>query len=179
MIVILGASASGKSTIESRLVEKYGYKKTVSYTTRALRPGEINGINYYFISEDKFLNMKNNGAFAESATYNGWHYGTAKNDCADDKVTVVTPHGLRQFKKIDTLNINSFFINMPRKERLIKSLKRGDGSDFAINETLRRDPTDIGQYDGIEDEVDFVIRNDGKSKTIDEICEEIIRLVKE
>ena len=52
MIILVGESASGKSTIEKILTEKYGYKKTISYTTRQPRDGEINGVNYHFNTLD-------------------------------------------------------------------------------------------------------------------------------
>ena len=48
MIVLIGESASGKSSIERCLVEDYGYNKIVSYTTRPPRAGEVDGIDYHF-----------------------------------------------------------------------------------------------------------------------------------
>ena len=81
MIVLVGESASGKSSIEKNLVDNYGYKKIVSYTTRQPRQGEVDGIDYHYISENQFIKLQNEGYFAEVGEYNGWHYGTAKNDC--------------------------------------------------------------------------------------------------
>lgn len=155
MICLVGESASGKSTIERILVNKYGYEKIVTYTTRPPRPKEVDGIDYHFVSNKDFLSMEANNEFAETATYNGWHYGTAKKDCLNNKVIVVTPHGLRQLKKIPGLNIVSFYINVPRRDRLIKILQRGDN----VEEAYRRSLSDVGQYDGISDEVDRVIHN--------------------
>lgn len=169
MIVLVGESASGKSSIEKYLVDKYGYKKIVSYTTREPRDGEKNGVDYYFITEKWFLELKEKGFFAETATYNGWHYGIAKVDCTDDKVAVLTPHGLRQVSKIDDIHVLSFYINVPRRDRLIKILQRGDD----IEEAYRRSLSDVGQFDGIEDEVDFVIDNAGYEKSIMEMSEEV------
>lgn len=97
--------------------------------------------------------------FAEHASYNGWQYGTAKEDCTDDKVVVLTPHGLRQLKKNKDLHIISFYIDVPRRDRLIKILERGDD----IEEAYRRNLSDVGQFDGIKDEVDYVISNKGYS----------------
>ena len=162
MIVLVGESASGKSSIERHLVENYGYNKIVSYTTRDPRPNECNGIDYNFITTKQFEELKEIGYFAETATYNGWYYGVAKVDCTDDKVAVLTPHGLRQVSKIDCINVVSFYINVPRRDRLIKILQRGDD----IEESYRRNLSDVGQFDGIEDEVDFVINNNGYEKSI-------------
>lgn len=169
MIVLVGESASGKSSIERYLVENYDYSKVVSYTTRDPRKNEIDGTDYHFISESQFFELKEQGFFAETAVYNGWHYGTAKEDCADDKIAVLTPHGLRQINKIDGITVTSFYINVPRRDRLIKILQRGDN----IEEAYRRSLSDVGQFDGIADEVDYVIDNVGYNKSIREIAKEV------
>lgn len=170
MIVLVGESASGKSSIEKNLVDNYGYKKIVSYTTRQPRQGEVDGIDYHYISENQFIKLQNEGYFAEVGEYNGWHYGTAKNDCISDKVAVVTPHGLRQLAKIPNLDIHAFYINVPRRDRLIKILQRGDN----IEEAYRRNLSDVGQFDGISDEVDCIISNENYTKSIDEMTKEVL-----
>ena len=158
MIILVGESASGKSTIEKILADKYGYKKTVSYTTRPPREEEINGVDYHFISEDEYNDKFKSKCFVETGAYNGWFYGTTKDQYNENAVCVLTPHGLRQIKKIfGQKDIVSFYIKVPRRDRLIKLLERGD----EIDEAIRRNQSDVGQYDGIEDEVDFVIENEG------------------
>ena len=171
MVVLVGESASGKSSIEKYLVDNYGYKKVVSYTTRPPRDGEVDGVDYHFIDKSQFRRLKVQGFFAETAEYNGWYYGTAKKDCTDDKVAVLTPHGLRQMCKIDDIKVISFYINVPRRDRLIKILQRGDN----IEEAYRRSLSDVGQFDGIEDEVDFVINNAGYENSI-QAMSEIIKI---
>lgn len=170
MIVIMGESASGKSSIEKTLVNDYGYTKLVSYTTRQPRVGEVNGIDYHFISVEKFHELKNKGFFAETAVYNGWHYGTAKEDCTNDKIAVLTPHGFRQIKKFPEIKITSFYIDVPRRDRLIKILERQDN----IEEAYRRNLSDVGMFDGIADEVDYVISNPSYKKSIDDMAREIL-----
>lgn len=169
MIVLVGESASGKSSIEKYLVDWYEYKKIVSYTTRQPRDGEVDGVDYHFISMEKFEELKEQGFFAENAKYNGWGYGIAKEDCTDDKVAVLTPHGLRQVSKLPNIDVVSFYVNVPRRDRLIKILQRGDD----IDEACRRSLSDRGQFDGVEDEVDFVINNDGYKKSIAELAREV------
>lgn len=169
MIVLVGESASGKSSIEKYLVDNYEYNRIISYTTRQPRENEVDGVDYHFISEDKFKLLKEQGFFAEVTIYNGWHYGSSKDDCTDDKVCVMNPHGLRQLKRFNDINITSFYINVPRRDRLIKILQRGDN----IEEAYRRSVSDVGQFTGIEDEVDFVINNDGYKKSIAELAREV------
>lgn len=173
MIVIVGESAAGKSSVEKMLMQKYGYKKIVSYTTRPPRENEIDGFDYNFIDKSQFKRLKLQGFFAETAEYNGWFYGTAKKDCTNDKVAVLTPHGMRQLNRMPEINVIAFYLNIPRRDRLIKILQRGDD----IEEATRRSLSDVGQFDGIEDEVDFVIPNDGYKHSPEEIADEIYYLV--
>lgn len=157
MLVLIGESASGKSTIEKILVEQYGFEKVISYTTRQPRDGEVNGVDYHFVSDAEFNKMNEFNSFVETAVYNGWQYGTTKKDVTENtayKIAILTPHGLRQYKK-QNVNLESFYINVPRRDRLIKILQRGD----SIEEAMRRNISDVGQFDGIEDEVDYVITN--------------------
>ena len=169
MLILVGESASGKSSIEKHLVENYGYNKVVSYTTREPRESEVDGVDYHFISVEQFYKLKGQNFFAETAMYNNWYYGIAKEDCTDDKVAVLTPHGLRQVSKLPDINATSFYINVPRRDRLIKILQRGD----SIEEAYRRNLSDVGQFDGIEDEVDYIICNEEYKRTVEEMALEV------
>lgn len=161
MIVILGASASGKTTIANEMMNIHKLKKIITYTTRPTRQGEINGIDYNFVSIDEFKALKQQNFFAETGYYRGWYYGTPVNECTDDKVLVVTPAGLRQLKNRPDLKITSFYIDVPRRDRLIKMLQR----DSDIDECCRRSLSDVGMFDCIENEVDYVIENNNYSKS--------------
>lgn len=173
MIVLVGESASGKSSIERNLVEKYGYNRIISYTTRQPREGEYDGVDYHFITDEMFYKLNSQGFFAETTCYNGWHYGSAKSDCTDDKVAVMNPHGLRQLKRANDINVVAFYINVPRRDRLIKILQRGDN----IEEAYRRSVSDEGQFTGITDEVQFVINNPEYRYTIDQMTEFVLSCV--
>lgn len=166
MIVLLGESGCGKSSV-AKALEKYGYKRIVTYTTRPKRKEEIDGVDYHFISEKLFQRMKARKEFTETADYRGWHYGSAVKDYDDKSVIILTPRGFREVSA--RLYCNSFYIKVPRRERLIKLLQRGDD----IEECCRRSLSDVGQFDGIEDEVDHVIVNDNYMKSPEEIAESI------
>lgn len=173
MIVIIGASASGKSTIQKILCKDGKYKPLVSYTTRKPREGEIDRVDYNFISKSQFRILALQDFFAEIAEYNGWYYGIAKKDVKDDTVGVLTPHGLRMLKKFPELNITSFYLDVPRRNRLIKILERGDN----VDEAIRRNLSDVGTFDGVEDEVDYILNNANYEKTPEELAQKIIELV--
>jgi guanylate kinase len=101
IVVLIGCSGVGKSTLEKILSERFGYKKIVSYTTRRPRVGEVFDKDYHFITNEKFEKMLNQGLFAEYDEYSQKRfYGTAKEDYeSGNKVVVLTPNGLRQLKK--------------------------------------------------------------------------------
>lgn len=77
LYIISGPSGVGKSTVVKQLLESEPRLKfSISATTRAPRPGEIEGINYYFVSEEEFLNMIEKNRLLEYAQYVGNYYGT-------------------------------------------------------------------------------------------------------
>ena len=156
MLVIVGESASGKTTLVNMLINANpGYHKVITYTTRPIREGEQNGVDYYFVSEDTFQEMIEKGKFVEHADYRGWHYGLPKEECIDDyAVAIVTPAGLRALKN-QGFDIKSVYLYVDRRSRLINLLCRGDD----IEEAYRRNLSDVGMFDGIEAEVDCIVEN--------------------
>lgn len=158
MLVIIGESASGKTTLQDALINdsESDFKKVVTYTTRPMRKGEVNGKDYHFVSEDKFQQLIEDGFFVEHANYRNWSYGTAKKDCinAKDNVAILTPAGLRALKRIGA-DVKSVYLYVDRRSRLISILTRGDD----IDEAYRRNLSDVGQFDEVAEEVDYVIDN--------------------
>lgn len=170
MIVLIGPSATGKTACEREL-EKVGFNRIISYTSRSMRNSEQNMVDYHFISEDDFINKIKNGFFIEHTNYRNWKYGIAKNDCKNDATAVVEPTGYRQLKKIEGLNITSFFIKSSETTRLKRMVERGDKD---ISEMFRRIFSDQGSFNGIEYEVDYIIDNDG-DRQLSEVVDEIIK----
>lgn len=160
IIVLVGASGSGKSTLQKVICKNYKMTTIVSCTTRPPRQGEVNGEDYYFIDYDKFEQAKKENYFIETAVYNNWHYGLAKNRLVDNSVVVLTPSGLRRLIKYNNsleepYEIISFYIDVDQRSRLIKLLQRGDD----IMEAIRRSLSDVGQFDDVGNETTYVIKN--------------------
>lgn len=79
LVLISGPSGSGKSTICRKLRQRdrsLGY--SISYTTRKRRPSELDGTDYFFVSQQEFASMRRKGAFLETATVHGHLYGTPR-----------------------------------------------------------------------------------------------------
>jgi len=78
LVIISAPSGAGKSTVIRRLLERDpGCRFAVSHTTRRMRPGEVDGVDYYFVDRDTFMDMVNRDAFAEWAEVHSHLYGTS------------------------------------------------------------------------------------------------------
>lgn len=157
MLAIIGESASGKTTLQNNFVDKLNYNRLLKITTRPKRQSEIDGVDYIFTTQEKFSRRIGLGYISKETLqiYNGWQYGFSTEDFTVPRmVAILTPAELRKYKK-NGYNIFSVYLKVDRRSRLIKILSRGDD----IEEAYRRNLSEVGQFDGIENEVDYVIEN--------------------
>lgn len=179
IIVLLGASGSGKSTIENELATHHGFEKIISYTTRTPRPGEVNARDYYFTTNDTFKVMIGTGILAEYDEYSqGRLYGTLKSDYLDgNKVVVLTPNGLRQLRKNCPQNkIFTVLVNSNLGTRIKRYVDRCGIDKFNFedkNEIASRVDRDFGMFLGLEKEVDYIVENN-EGININDVVDEIL-----
>ncbi|MFA7127385.1 MAG: AAA family ATPase [Bacilli bacterium] len=140
MLVMAGASASGKTEIAKIIIQKYGFKKMITYTTRNKRDGECNGIDYHFISLESFLELKKNDFFIETTLYNGNYYGTAFQDTSFDKVLIVDTNGANILYECLKSKVTIFFLEAPDDIRRDRMRKRGDQEED-IEHRIHEDAT--------------------------------------
>lgn len=182
IVILVGESASGKSTIANILEQKQpNFSKVVTYTTRPMRDSEVDGIDYHFIDNNKFNELVEQNFFVEHARYRDWKYGTAINfDENEDKVIVLTPAGARAFRAYAEKHtelkshIIVVYIWVDRRSRMINIIKRGDN----IDEAYRRNLSDVGQFDAFEREADYTINNENYTKSPMDIYSELADLIK-
>ena len=174
MIILCGASASGKTVTALELQRKYGLKKAITTTTREKRVGETDGVEYFFISKDEFQKRLKENRFVESSLYNGNYYGCGIDQVADDKVVVLDPNGLHSFKKLQNKNVITFLLIADEKTRRERMVSRGDKEEN-IEQRIINDVVDFS-LEKIG-EVDFVIKTGDKS--IEETADLIYKFYKE
>ncbi len=83
LVVISGFSGAGKGTVSRALVDKYGYRLSISATTRKPREGEVDGRDYFFKTENEFLSLIDYNGYIEYAQYVGHYYGTPRKFVED------------------------------------------------------------------------------------------------
>lgn len=185
IIVLLGASGSGKSTIESELANKYGYEKIISHTTRKQRIGEVNGKDYHFIDNETFNEALERGLFVEYDEYSqNRFYGTLKSDYATtkDKVAVLTPNGFRQLKaNCKNDNIFTVLVEANLGTRIKRYIDRCGVDKFNFddkNEIAARVERDFGMFLGLEREVDLIVHNN-EGCNVEDLVKEILSHVQD
>jgi guanylate kinase len=168
MILLTGASASGKTEIAKLLRLRYGIAKAVTHTSREPRPGEINAVDYFFVKKDDFERLKSKNSFVETTLYNGNYYGCSKGQVSDDKCVVVDPNGLRSFLALNECSIVTFYLEAKEETRVERMKGRGD-KPSEIERRIVNDRVDF-RDDNIAP-TDFRIQTDGRS--LDDIAQEI------
>lgn len=163
-----GASASGKTEVSKLLRKEYGIVKAVTHTTRSPRPGEKNGVDYFFVTVENFLELKAKGYFVETTFYNGHYYGCSKAQISDDKCVVVDPNGLRSFLALNDRSVVSFLLLATEATRRERMLLRGDKPED-IEKRLAFDRVDFDPSNLAP--VDFRIMTDDRS--IEEVANDV------
>ncbi len=172
LFVVSAPSGCGKTTILKEVQKRVGgFRFSVSSTTRHPRQGEVDGVDYFFVSKDEFLKGIKEGRFLEWALVHGNYYGTDKTmidkwlEEGFDVVLDIDFQGARKVKAF--YDCTTIFILPPSWEELKRRLsKRGTESEEAIKVRLsdaRREVEEAFWYD-------FVVVNDSLESAIEEVA---------
>ena len=165
LLVLSGPSGAGKSTVVSKLMERRGdVCFSVSATTRAPRPGEQDGVNYFFVTRERFEEMVRTGELLEHAEYVGNCYGTPRAyveqrlEAGYNVILDIEVQGARQVMEAAPEAVLVFLIppTLAELERRLRA--RGTESDEVIRGRLERAKeecrSDFYQYIVINDDAD-------------------------
>ena len=163
LAVISGFSGAGKGTLMKALLERYdNYALSISATTRSPREGEVDGIEYFFVTEERFKEMIEKGELIEYARYVSHYYGTPKEyvlsqmEQGKDVLLEIEIQGALKVKERFPEAI-LIFVMPPSAEELKRRLVgRGTESMEVINARLRRA---VEEAEGMES-YDYILIND-------------------
>jgi len=178
LFVLSGPSGVGKNTVLDELFKNFdGVSYSVSATTREKRKGEVEGTDYFFISEEKFEKIKENDSFIESALVHGHHYGTPKKfvdqklEAGEDIILEIDTQGAKQVREKYPKAVYIFLLP-PSLEELENRLdKRGSESNKSKNVRLknaRKELKEVHNYD-------YEVINDSLADAVREIKKIIIK----
>ena len=153
-IVLSSPSGAGKTTITKKISQKYpNIKISISHTTRKPRPNEIDGVDYHFVSRDKFEKLIKENNFYEHAKIFDNYYGTSKkfvNSLHEENYDVIFDidwQGTKQLSKFKELNLIKIFILPPDKKELKKRLvKRNQDNDQIVEKRLKQYENDVQHW---------------------------------
>jgi guanylate kinase len=172
LLIVSAPSGAGKTSLVKALLERDpSLGLAVSYTTRAPRAGEIDGVHYHFVEQRRFLEMAKESAFLEHAEVFGNHYGTAeasvRADLASgrDLVLEIDWQGARQVRtRIPTAV--SLFILPPSASALESRLRgRGQDDDQIIARRMAKAREEMAHYG----EYDYLVVNDVFDVALDDL----------
>lgn len=168
MLVLSSPSGAGKSTLSRRLLQSdLNFAMSVSATTRAKRPNEIEGKDYFFVTPEKFETMVRGGAFLEHATVFGYRYGTPRKPVekmlADgcDVLFDIDWQGAQQLSQKAKDDLVKVFILPPSREELARRLSaRAEDTPEVVVRRMAAADGEISRWS----EYDYVIVNDDVQK---------------
>ncbi|NNJ18229.1 guanylate kinase [Pseudomonas putida CSV86] len=172
LFIISAPSGAGKTSLVKALTDDLNHiRVSVSHTTRAMRPGERDGVNYHFVDRAEFERMNAQGDFLEQAEVFGNCYGTSRSalqqtlDQGHDLILEIDWQGAQQVRKLMP-ETRSIFILPPSQQALRQRLtNRGQDSDEIIEGRMREAVSEMKHYD----EYEYVIINDDFATALEDL----------
>ena len=172
LFTISAPSGAGKTSLVKKLVEQAdNIKVSVSHTTRKPRPGEVDGVNYNFVTKDQFIQMLEKGVFLEHAEVFGNYYGTSQQwltgqlDMGTDIILEIDWQGAKQVKQLNPATVGIFIL--PPSRMVLEERLRGRGTDSneVIAQRLQGAIEEISHYN----ESDYLIVNNHFDKALKDL----------
>ena len=148
VVALIGKSGAGKDTVQRVTCQNHPlmFNPIVSCTTRPARQGEVDGVDYHFITINEFTRKVLNGDMLEATEFRDWFYGTTLNALQHDKINigVFNPAGVEALLADPRLHVEVFEVVASDKDRLLRCLNRETNPD--CEEICRRFFTDTDDF---------------------------------
>ena len=177
IIAICGKAGAGKDTLLQKVTRSGRISsfvhEIVSCTTRPPREGEVDGVNYHFMTNEEFAEKILNKEMLEATIFNDWCYGTSLQSLDANKVNigVFNPEGIETLLEDPRINLRVYYIDVPGKERLIRQLNREESPN--VDEVIRRYKADEEDFMDLDFEY-VTVFNDDKNNTMTEARRDIV-----
>ncbi len=162
LFVLSAPAGGGKTTLANLLLKEVpNLVKITTCTTREPRPGEKNGVDYFFLSKEEFERKIREGAFLEYAVVHGNYYGTPKEEVlkeinkGNDVLLVIDVQGMRQIKR-NFKDVVTIFLIPPSFEELINRMRKRGDSEEEIKKRLETAKKELKAWK----EYDYIVIND-------------------
>lgn len=172
LYIISAPSGAGKTSLVKALLPQLSNTLlSISYTTRPMRAGEVDGVNYFFVDETKFAQMVANDSFMEYATVFGYHYGTTREWVADtlakgnDVILEIDWQGARQCRMFHPDSV-LIFILPPSKAVLQQRL---EARRLDSPEVIQRRMSEATKEVSHSHEYDYIVVNDDFSSALSDL----------
>lgn len=172
LFTISAPSGAGKTSLVNALLPALdGVQVSVSHTTRAKRPGEIEGVNYHFVALGEFLHMLEQGDFLESAEVFGNRYGTSQRwvketlAAGTDVILEIDWQGAEQVRRLMPEMVSIFILPPSRAALEQRLMQRGQDSADVIAKRMAAAIDEMSHYA----EADFLIVNDDFATALTEL----------
>ena len=163
LFIVSAPSGAGKTSLVHALVESLNdIRVSISHTTRTMRPGEIDGVNYHFAERDQFVAMIEQSAFLEHAEVFGNLYGTSTDwvkstlNSGIDVILEIDWQGAQQVRHLMPEAQSIFILPPSRQELRNRLIGRGQDDESVIDGRMEQATNEISHYI----EADFIIIND-------------------
>ena len=162
MIILSSPSGVGKTTLTKKIQQKYqSFKVSVSHTTRSPRSNEVDGVDYHFVSHEKFKTLIDQNKFYEYAKIFENYYGTLKKNVDDaiktnDILFDIDWQGTKQLSKFKNLNLIKLYLITDNKDELKQRLiKRNQNTEEEVQERFNSFDEDIKHWS----DYDYIVIN--------------------
>lgn len=170
ILALMGPSGSGKDTVLKEVLKKNpnDFHKIINCTTRPMREGEVNGVDYFFISPETFAEQVLNFDMIEATNFNDWFYGTSKDALVNNAINigVFSPEAVEALLESPDIELMVLELAASDKTRLLRQLNREANPN--VHEIIRRFKADEEDFADLD-----ILRITLTNETTDDLLENV------